>query len=603
MLSARACAEAVSEGYAGGADAYMPKPFRSQELVDRVAARLSGADRQRTNQQQRDDELRLATDVAELDAALQAADSVPGILEALLDAPLASADAAGAVIGVLSAEENRVRFDYAGSFPTEFRDRYHVAELGTPIALVDVVNTGEPMIVTDTLQLPPRYHDAVQDTADTVRALVMHPLRGAAGRVIGVVGLLWPAPREFQPGELDLFSRTAEITAPAVDRVRNLAREHRVAVEFQERLLDLDRESTAGAVAAVYRPAGEAMRVGGDWYLVAPLDSPGRIGLSVGDVVGHGLAGAVVMSQLRAAIAATSLTEADPAAVMSVLDRYAAAVPGARCATVSYAVVDTDAATISYSCAGHPYPLLLSPEGEPRFLESGRRPPVAVGTDGPAGTDAKCDLPAGSVVLLYTDGLIERPGQTLDEGFARLLDTAAGCADLPVGDICAQLLDRMAPPGGYTDDVVVLALRPSHATARSFTTVLPAALDELHKQRHCMRDWLATIGVEPRRAADIVLAADEAVSNAIEHGSGCDPRRTVCVEAFVRGDTVSATVSDSGRWSADSSASRRSHHRGRGLTLISALADHVDTVRSAQGTRVTLRFDHALASELVKPGR
>jgi CheY-like chemotaxis protein/anti-sigma regulatory factor (Ser/Thr protein kinase) len=94
MLSARAGAEAVGEGYAGGADDYLPKPFRSQELVDRIAARLSAVDRERAGRQQRDAEMRLAADLAELDAALQAADSVPGILAVLLDSPHASGDAA-----------------------------------------------------------------------------------------------------------------------------------------------------------------------------------------------------------------------------------------------------------------------------------------------------------------------------------------------------------------------------------------------------------------------------------------------------------------------------------------------------------------------------
>jgi signal transduction histidine kinase/FixJ family two-component response regulator len=599
MLSARAGAEAASEGFAGGADDYLPKPFRSQDLIDRVAARLAAADREREGRQQHQDELQLAADLAELDAALQAADSIPGILAALLDSSLASGDAAGAVIGVLEVEENKVRFEFDGSVPAEFRDRYHVAELDAPMVAVDVVKTGEPMITTDTLELPARYQQAVQDTADTVRAMVMHPLRGAAGHVIGVVGLVWPTPRKFGAEELELFSRTAEVTASAVERCRNVEREHRVAVEFQEQLLDVDRGSTAAAVAALYQPAGEAMRVGGDWYLVTPLDPPGRIGISVGDVVGHGLPAAVVMSRLRAATAAAALTEADPATIMSVLDRYAATVPGARGATVSYAVVDTDAATINYSCAGHPYPLLLAPEAQPRFLESGRRPPVAIGGDGSAGTVASGELPPGAVVVLYTDGLIEGPGRTLDDGFARLLDTAACCAELPVGDICAELLDRMAPPGGYTDDVVVLALRPSHAAARSFATVLPAALDELHNQRCRLSDWLTAVGVGAGRAADIVLAANETVTNAITHGSGCDPRRTVSVEAFLRGDTCAVTVSDSGSWSADSSASRLSDRGGRGLTVINALADHVDTVRTSRGTRVTLGFDHAVRAQVL----
>jgi anti-sigma regulatory factor (Ser/Thr protein kinase) len=156
------------------------------------------------------------------------------------------------------------------------------------------------------------------------------------------------------------------------------------------------------------------------------------------------------------------------------------------------------------------------------------------------------------------------------------------------------LLERMAPPGGYTDDVVLLAVRPNHSTARSFATVVPATPANIPQARHRLRDWLIGIAVDPRRVADILLATGEAVSNAIEHGSGGDSLRTVSVEAFVRGHTVTATVSDTGRWSGDSSASQRSLRGGRGLTMINGLADHVKTVRTAHGTRITLDFHHTV---------
>jgi anti-sigma regulatory factor (Ser/Thr protein kinase) len=310
------------------------------------------------------------------------------------------------------------------------------------------------------------------------------------------------------------------------------------------------------------------------------------------------------MSRLRAAVSATALTGADPDAVLSSLDRYAAAVPGARCATVSYAVIDTGqpgtadgTASISYACAGHPYPLLVTPDRPPVFLQAGRRPPVAAWESHLKPNTAEHELPAGSLLLLYTDGLIERPGETLDQGFARLQAAAAYRADLPVGEFCDELLDRMAPPGGYTDDVVLLALRPNHASARSFATALPAAPTHIPEARHRLRHWLLGIDVDPRREADILLATGEAVSNAIEHGSGGDPLRTVSLEAFVRGHTVTATISDTGRWSGDSSASQRSLRGGRGLTMINGLADHVKTVRTVHGTRITLSFRHAVVSE------
>jgi signal transduction histidine kinase/CheY-like chemotaxis protein len=595
MLSARAGAEAISDGFAGGADDYLPKPFRSQELIDRVSARLSATAREHAGQQ-RDAELRLSS---EFDAALHGAESVAGILAVLLDPRFGLGDPTAVAIGLLDPDEDNVRFEYDGQYPAELRDRYHVAPMEAPLVAVDVIKRGEPMVVTDTFDLPPRYDHAVHDTASSVRACVVQPLRGSLGRIIGVLSLLWSQPRQFAAAELDMLAHTAEITQSALDRVRVMAREHRIAVGFQEQLLDLDRGSTAAVVAASYQPAGEAMRVGGDWYLVTPLDRPGQIGISVGDVVGHGLPGATVMSRLRAAVGATALSQADPTVVLSTLDTYAATVHGARCATVAYALIDAGdggPATISYTCAGHPYPLLVSPDPDvgPVFLEGGRRPPVATGRVSPADTTAHAELSHGTLVLLYTDGLIERPGEPLDDGFDRLKATAAECAHLPVDDVCAELLRRMTPPGGYRDDVVVLALRPSHSGPRSVTVVVPAGETQVPVVRDRLHEWLTTVAVDSSRAQDILLAAGEAVTNGIEHGSHCDPRRTVSLEAFIRGTTIAITVADSGRWSGDSSASLRSSRRGRGLTLMSGLADRVDTVRDRWGTRVTMVFDHAV---------
>jgi anti-sigma regulatory factor (Ser/Thr protein kinase) len=152
----------------------------------------------------------------------------------------------------------------------------------------------------------------------------------------------------------------------------------------------------------------------------------------------------------------------------------------------------------------------------------------------------------------------------------------------------------MVPAGGYRDDVVVLALRPGHSAPCSFATVLPAVSAQIPVGRGRLRDWLSGIDVPTRREMDILLATGEAVTNAIEHGSRGEPRKTVSVEAFLRRDTVSITVSDTGRWVGDSSASARCRRRGRGLTLMSGLADRVDTVRSSAGTQVTLEFDHAV---------
>jgi GAF domain-containing protein len=310
-------------------------------LVDRVAARLSAAARERASRRSSDAQAQLALDFAQLDAALQAADSGAAIANALQSTSFGSGDAPVICVGVLDAEGASVRFEYGDPVPREMRDRYHVASMDTPIVPVDVIKTGQPMIITDTLSLSSRYRHVVNETVQVVRACISQPLRGPDGRVIGSLGMLWPAPRDFDPAELDWAARIAKMTQSAVDRIRNAQREHRIAVDFQDHLLDLDHGSTAAVVAAVYQPGGEAMRVGGDWYLVVPLKQDGQVAISVGDVVGHGLPAAIAMSRLRAAVAASALTDSDPAAVLATLDRYAATVPGARCATVSYAVIDT----------------------------------------------------------------------------------------------------------------------------------------------------------------------------------------------------------------------------------------------------------------------
>ncbi|MBF6330431.1 SpoIIE family protein phosphatase [Nocardia transvalensis] len=595
MLSARAGSESASEGFAHGADDYLPKPFASQELIDRVAARLAAAARERAGRRRRDADVLRETALAQLDAALQATDTVAGILAALLDSPIGSAHAAAAAIAVLDSETDRIRIEYAGAVPTELRDRYHLLDLDAPVPVVDVIRTGRPSIVTDLATLDSRYRRFAEDTSHYLRALVIHPLRDGANRVFGALTLLWSDARPFGHTDLDILARTAEMTETALTRVQVLAREHRIAVSFQEHLLDLDRRSTSAVVSAVYQPAGEAMRVGGDWYLVTPLDQPGRLGISVGDVVGHGLPAAIVMSRLRAALAATALTAADPATVLDTLDRYAATVSGARCATVTYAVLDSQAGSIDYIGAGHPYPLLLTPDGSANFLAAGRRPPLAAWRGCGAEPAGHARLPPGSLVLLYTDGLIERPDETLDEGFERLREAVASCSHLPVGAVCAELLDRMAPPGGYTDDVALLAVRTTHSTQHSLATAFPAEPAQVPQVRDRLRQWLSTIGYETHRQHDILLAVGEAVTNAIEHAHS-DRQATVSIEAFRHLDGITVTIGDSGRWWRDSSASHRNAQRGRGLTLINGLADHVDTVRTARGTRITLRFDDPPAS-------
>ncbi|MFI1912953.1 SpoIIE family protein phosphatase [Nocardia sp. NPDC020380] len=588
MLSARSGSESASEGYAGGADDYLAKPFASRELVDRVAARLAAVARERDRRLRRETDVLRETAFAHLETALQTTESAQGILEAVAAWPPVSAGADVVAIGVIDTGKASVRVEFGANGMVGATAPPQVLALADDHPMAEAIRSGMPIIVSDTASGDGRRAGAEMPRG--ARAGVIHPLRDSDYRMVGALARWWTEPRQFSGAELSSLARSAELVQAALHRIRAQRRDRRIALEFQEQLLDLDGGSTAAVVAAVYQPAEEAMRVGGDWYLAVPLDRAGRIGISAGDVVGHGLSAAVVMSRLRAAIASAAMTNTDPAAVLDVVNRYAEAVPGAHCATAIYAVVDPAAQTVEYCCAGHPYPLLMPAAGPPVYLEAGRRLPLATIGFSAGSRSGRHTLAVGGTLLFYTDGLIERPGEILDDGFERLRTAAAECANLPTAVLCGELLERIRPPGGYGDDVVLLALRPTGTTRDSFTMAVPAAADQLPKVRTGLREWLHDRGIPPQRAYDILLSVCEALTNAIEHGSGLDPRKTVSVEVTGRGAGLLATVTDSGM--ADSgAASPRDPARGRGLVLIDGLADAADTMRSLHGTRVTLRFD------------
>ena len=587
MLSARAGPEAIGSGLAAGADNYLVKPFSSAVLIGKVTARLEAAARDRPPG---DDVAQRVQALTNLTADLGAAKSVSQALDALLRSPVCSLRATTAAVGLLDETGGHLRITHAGDLTREFTDRYHLVSIGSPVMLAETARTNQRMVVPDTAAVDARFLPEVADNAAAVRACILEPLHADGGAVMGALGLGWPSPREISTADAALIMQVAAIISRAVARISVAEREHQIAMSLQERLLSLGVTSPSAAVSAVYQPAGEIMRVGGDWYTATPLGVK-RIGISAGDVVGHGLPAATVMSQLRSALGAAALATNDPAAVIDLLDRYAQTLDDAAFATVAYAIIDTAAGTVSYACAGHPYPLVVGPEGTVTWLHDGRRPPLAVRSFKPpsGAPTGGVALPPGSLFLLYTDGLIERRSEPLEKGFARLTAAAASCAKLPASQACRDIISQMTPGQGYADDVAIIAVRPTGTTAASLVDAMPASLSELRPARHRMRDWLADLGVSRATTHDVLLGTGEALSNAIEHGSDLDPRRTVSIEAFAAQDELSVTVTDPGRWLKDSAASRDSQ-RGHGLKLIHGLATYSQTERTFLGTQVTMTY-------------
>lgn len=290
------------------------------------------------------------------------------------------------------------------------------------------------------------------------RTGVLTVVRDSRGGRIGLVGSAWPEGDGYGPDDAGLLELLAELVGQALERARLFERERRIAIDLQTSLLPGPLTAVPGASLGVrYRAGEEGLRAGGDWYEAVALDD-GRLGIAIGDVVGRGLRAAAAMGQLRSALAALAPHSTGPADLLDRLDHFANRIPDARLATVCYAEFDPTDGTLRYACAGHPPPLVVGPGGAHRFLEDGRSTPLGI-ADVERRAEAVAQIPPGAAVLLYTDGLVERRREPLDEGFARLAATATGAAGLAPEALCAHLVETLAAGDAGDDDAAVICLR------------------------------------------------------------------------------------------------------------------------------------------------
>lgn len=284
------------------------------------------------------------------------------------------------------------------------------------------------------------------------------PLAGdhdAAGT--GVVVLDGNPRRPFdaeQRGFLLLIAQTIGTALSSTLRLRQRVEEsRRIGDALQAAMLPV--VPAGPGLQARYRPAEGHLRVGGDWYDVVDLGG-GRRALLVGDCVGHGLEAAAVMGQLRSAGRALLLENSSPATTIEGLDRFAATLPGAACTTVFCGIVDEATGDVTYSSAGHPPPLVAGTRGL-RWLDDARAQPLALRSGARPETTVHLDV--DDTLLLYTDGLVERRGETLRVGLARLGEAAA---DLGATALDTTVVDRLLAaliPDGAADDVALLLYR------------------------------------------------------------------------------------------------------------------------------------------------
>ena len=461
-------------------------------------------------------------------------------------------------------------------------------------AAVHVAGDGGPTLVASSGSRPPELGDDERwghvleraiatgrpiTPASTARGLVVLPLR-ARGRSIGAITYRAAADGRWEPTITPALAE--EIAARAgvqIDNAFLYEQERDASHALQLGLLGSGLPEFDGVVvSATYRPGTEALEVGGDWYDAFRLAS-GTTAVVVGDVVGHGLEAAVAMGQLRGAVGALAQS-AEPAELLDRLDAFVENVPAAATATLAFAELDADG-RLRYACAGHPPPLVVSPDGRTRFLWDGRSAPLG-SLLGTARSDAADHLAEGETLVLYTDGLIERRNETLDVGLERL--AAAARLEWRSGTGMAERIGDALLRGVFQDDDVCVLTLHRASSAPLFSRSFTASPAELATLRRALRAWLAQVALDAESTQSVILAVSEAAANAVEHGYGSDGNGIVTVMARLEDGTVRLSVRDEGTWREH----RTRDGRGRGLRIIEKIVDDVSIDRSAGATVVRM---------------
>jgi serine phosphatase RsbU (regulator of sigma subunit)/anti-sigma regulatory factor (Ser/Thr protein kinase) len=385
--------------------------------------------------------------------------------------------------------------------------------------------------------------------------------------------------RGLDTGDIDLAEELARRAAVAIENAQLYASQRGVAETLQQSLLPESLPDIPGLVtAARYLPGGPGVEVGGDWYDVFALPT-GEVALAMGDVVGHGVPAASLMGQLRNALRAVALEGHGPAVLMTRLNGLLAEFGTSdQMATLLFALYDSEQASLTMVNAGHPPPLMVSPDGSVAFLEHGAGVPLGA-MSRPSYSEATVPLPPGGLLLMYTDGLVETRDTPLEEGLEALRRAILDGPD-DLDALCDHILATGLAGRVNEDDVALLALRAMPLGAR-LSLRMPAVPAVLRPLRATMRRWLAGGGVEDPEAFEILAAAGEACANAVQHGGLTATGFTVEAEL---GDEVRIEVSDDGGW-----REARPSGGGRGLDIMEQFMDDVTVERTTRHTRVVMR--------------
>jgi signal transduction histidine kinase/DNA-binding response OmpR family regulator len=590
LLSGRAGPEATVDGLGRGAEDYLAKPFSAGELRARVRGLLEARGRASQTAADALAGRRRAEELAQLSAALQPARTLQAIVDGTFAWLQHVFGAQVVTLSVVEGDQPMLRMYYSGttvSLPVVAR------HLRTPLHehthSARVVRDGAPRWYEDFDSHAREFPDLAGDLkAGAVEALAVLPLRLASGVPFAALAIGWGRPLHFDAELTATLNSLAIVVAGAAQRGQLAEVEQSAIQRLEDDLLGIDTRATGVIVRARHQGADAAINVGGDWYDAVDLGD-GRVAVAVGDVVGSGLDATKTAIRLRGALGLAAFDIQGPSEALTLLDRYAKTVPGAPATTVALALVDPTRAVVSYACAGHPPPILVSPTGDVAYLDEGRSWPLGLDVAQARAQAGQAPFPPGSLLLLYTDGLVERRGESIDVGLGRLLQVVTDHWNLPLRRFKQAVFAHLVGHGAR-DDVALVAVRGVGACPDLFCDAFAAGRDQQPAARRRLRVWLESTGLSSDDRDDIVLAVGEAVANAIDHGRDGDPSQIVTVELARRASTLIASVGDRGHWEPGLRALLAG--RGRGHLIMEALADDVDISLDQGGTVVTLQFAH-----------
>ncbi|MFE0515016.1 SpoIIE family protein phosphatase [Streptomyces sp. NPDC058964] len=418
-----------------------------------------------------------------------------------------------------------------------------------------------------------------------IHSVMSVPIR-ARGVTLGVAVLArHRRPDPFTPDDVLLAEEITARAAVCVDNARRYSRERETALALQRSLLPRSLPRTAAVEAASrYLPAARA-GVGGDWFDVIPLSGM-RVAMVVGDVVGHGVQASATMGRLRTAVRTLADIDLAPDELLTHLDDLVIRLsdesgdssPGEVGATCLYAVYDPVSRRCTMARAGHLPPVLVPPGGPPRQLDLPAGPPLGLG--GLPFESAEIELAEGSVLSLYTDGLIEALDRDVDTG-RRLLHEALSAYVDSLDETCDRILRVLLPTGGAHDDVALLLARTKGLPASRVSTwdipADPALVAPIRKQ---VVEQLDTWGLS-QAAFTTELVVSELVTNAIRYGS-----HPIRLRLIHDASTLICEVSDTSHTAPHLRRAKTWDEGGRGLLLVAQLTQRWGSRHTAEGKTI-----------------